>query len=77
VIAFLINAAGDDDDLAHALTRLMLAVELRERSREARQWLAEVVDHRRASPRARLSPCPYHWEHPPLGYTKVRDETPR
>jgi hypothetical protein len=44
----LVNAAGDTDDLAHALTRLMLAVELRERQRESLRLLAASTEHRRA-----------------------------
>jgi hypothetical protein len=45
---FLVGAAGGADDLAHALTRLLLAVELRAREREALRLLAASTEQRRA-----------------------------
>jgi hypothetical protein len=45
---FLVGAAGEADDLAHALTRLLLAVELRAREREALRLLAANTEQRRA-----------------------------
>jgi hypothetical protein len=44
----LLDVRGRDDDLAHAATRLLLALELRERDAIAAQSLKDTIDRRRA-----------------------------
>ena len=45
---YVVNANSGVDDLAHALVRLLLAVELRERQRAALEVLRTAAEQRRA-----------------------------